>query len=69
MTEQRPAFGYEMLSVVNFTIMGLLIFFGIVILFMIADDIRIKKDIDAATKIKWTKKDAENYYKKFDEWQ
>ena len=49
--------------------MGLIIFFGIVILFMIADDRRIKKDIDAATKIKWTKKDAENYYKNFDEWQ
>lgn len=42
---------------------------GIVILFMIADDRQIKKDIDAATKIKWTKKDAENYYKNFDEWQ
>ena len=69
MTDIRPAFGYAMLGVVNFTIMGLLIFFGIVILFIIADDRRIKKDIDAATKIKWTKKDAENYYKNFDEWQ
>lgn len=49
--------------------MGLLIFFGIVILLMIADDSRIKKDIDAATKIKWTKKDAESYYKNFDKWQ
>lgn len=49
--------------------MELLIFFGIVILFMIADDRQIKKDIDAATKIKWTKKDSQNYYKNFDEWQ
>lgn len=49
--------------------MELLIFFGIVLLFMIADDRRIKKDIGAATKIKWTKKNAENYYNNFDEWQ
>jgi hypothetical protein len=49
--------------------MGLLIFFGIVILFMIADDRRIKKDINASTKIKWTKKGSENYYKNFDKWQ
>lgn len=49
--------------------MGLLIFFGIVILFMISDDRQIKRDIDSATKIKWRKKDAENYYKNFDEWQ
>jgi len=33
---------------------------------MILDSRRIKKDIDAATKIKWTKKDAESYYKNFD---
>lgn len=29
---------------------------------MVADDRQIKKDINAATKIKWEKKDAENYY-------
>lgn len=49
--------------------MGILIFSGIVILCMIADTRSVKRDIDAATKIKWTKKDAENYYKNFDEWQ
>lgn len=43
--------------------MALPIFFGIVLLLMIADNKKIKSDIDATTKIKWTKKDAENYYK------
>lgn len=48
--------------------MEIVIFFGIVILFMIADDRQVKRDIKSATKIKWTKKDAENYYKYLDEW-
>lgn len=45
--------------------MELLIFFIVIILFMILDDREIKKDIDKSSKIKWTKKDSEYYYKNF----
>jgi hypothetical protein len=42
--------------------MELITFFVVIIIFMILDNFQIKKDIDASRKIKWTKKDAEQYY-------
>jgi hypothetical protein len=49
--------------------MELIIFFAVVFLFMIIDDRNIKKDIEASAKSPFTKKDAEHYYKNFDEHQ
>lgn len=43
--------------------MELITFFVVIIIFMILDNSQIKKDINAARKIKWTKKDSEQYYK------
>lgn len=41
--------------------MELLIFFGVVFLIMLMDNLQIKKDINANSKIHFTKNDAENY--------
>jgi len=49
--------------------MELIIFFGVAFLFMMIDDKNNKKDINAISKSPFTKKDAEYYYKNFDEWQ
>lgn len=49
--------------------MELIIFFGVVFLFMIIDDRNIQKDIKATSKSPFTKKDAEYYYKNFDKFQ
>ena len=43
--------------------MGLIIFFTIVFIFMVIDDINLEKDIKSSSKIKWSQKDAEDYYK------
>jgi hypothetical protein len=45
--------------------MELIIFFLIVFLYMLVDDRNIKKDINASSKIRFSKKDAENYYRNF----
>jgi hypothetical protein len=44
-------------------IIGLIIFLGVVFLFMIMDDKSIKEDIEASSKTPFTKNDAEYYYK------
>ena len=41
--------------------MGLVIFFGVIIIFMIIDDRKIKRDIKSSAKSKFTNKDAEHY--------
>ena len=42
----------------------MVIFFMIVIAYMILDNKMINDDIKESSKIKWTKKDAEEYYNK-----
>ena len=42
--------------------MELIVFFTIIIVYIILDNHQVRKDIDASTKIKWTKKDSEQYY-------
>ena len=49
--------------------MELIIFFKVVFMFMIIDNDNIKRDIYASAKSPFTKKDAEHYYRYFDEWQ
>ena len=45
--------------------MALIIFFSIVFLFMLIDDRNIKKDREASSKLPFTKRDAEHYYKNY----
>ena len=42
--------------------MELIAFFSIIIIYIILDNHQVRKDIDASKNIKWTKKEAEQYY-------